>query len=369
MKHALFKNFLLLLIVIIPSIVHSQDPNFHIYLLFGQSNMEGAGTIESQDRTNVDERFQVMGAVTCTGNNTSFTLGKWKTATPPIVRCWTGLGVGDYFGRTMVENLPQYIRVGIIPVAVGGCDIRLFDKENYGAYVANAPDWMKTIISEYGGNPYGRLIEAAKLAQKNGVIKGILLHQGETNTNSPTWTSQVQQVVANLKSDLGLGDVPFLAGELLASQGACCSSHNVEVNKLPDVIPNAHVISSSGLVGADAAHFTSASYRTFGERYAKKMLELVEVDTSPVTSVEDHKMESPVYVYPVPVVNGTFTIDNIGDISQIEVFTSLGSKIAAFDNSNRSTTLKIQVDSGQGLLLIRLYDNQERMFYRKICVQ
>jgi hypothetical protein len=66
----------------------------------------------------------------------------------------------------------------------------------------------------------------------------------------------------------------------------------VGVNKLPDVIPNAHVISPSGLVGTDAAHFTSASYRTFDERYAEKMLELVEVDTNPVTSVEDHKLES-----------------------------------------------------------------------------
>lgn len=363
------KNFLVLVIAIIPSIVHSQDPDFHIYLMFGQSNMEGAGTIESQDKMNVDSRFQVIGAVTCKANNTSFTLGQWRTATPPLVRCWTGLGVGDYFGRTMVENLPEHIRIGVVPVAVGGSDIRLFDKENYEAYVASAPDWMKNIISEYGGNPYGRLVEVAKLAQKNGVIKGILFHQGETNTNSPTWKNQVQQVVANLKSDLGLGDVPFLAGELLAAQGACCGSHNVEVNKLPGIIPNAYVISSSGLVGADAAHFTSASYRIFGERYAKKMLELIEVDNGSVTDAEDHTMESPVNVYPVPVVNGAFTIDNIGDIRRIEVYTLLGSKIATYDNSNRSTSLKVPIGSTQGLLLLKLYDVQKRMFCKKVFVR
>lgn len=365
----LLKNFFLLIIAIIPSIVHSQDPNFHIYLMFGQSNMEGAGAIESQDRTNVDNRFQVIGAVTCHGNNTSFTLGQWKTATPPIFRCWTGLGVGDYFGRTMIENLPKHIRVGVVPVAIGGSDIRLFDKENYETYVASAPDWMKNIISEYGGNPYGRLIEVAKLAQKDGVIKGILFHQGETNTNSPTWKNQVQQIVANLKSDLALGDVPFLAGELLAAQGACCGSHNVEVNKLPGIIPNAHVISSSGLVGADPAHFTSASYRIFGERYAKKMLELIDLDTNPVMEAEDHTMESAVHIYPIPAVKGAFTIDNIGNISQIEVFTSSGSKIATFDNSKRSTSLKIQLDSAQGVLLLKLYDLQKRMFCKKVFIQ
>jgi hypothetical protein len=306
-----------------------------------------------------------MGAVNCTGNNTSFTLGKWKAATPPIVRCWTGLGISDYFGRTMVANLPQQIRVGLVPVAVEGCDIGLFDKVNYGTYVATAPDWMKGAINDYGGNPYARLVEVAKLAQKDGVIKGILFHQGETNTNSTTWKNQVKQVVANLKSDLGLDDVPFLAGELLAAEGACCSSHNVEVNKLPDVIPNAYVISSSGLLGADGAHFTSASYRTFGERYAEKMLQLIEIDSNLVTAAEDHKLESRVEMYPIPVVNGPFTIDNIGDITRIEVFTMWGSKIAAFDNSNRSTSLKIQLNTTQGILLIKFYDKHARVFYKK----
>lgn len=368
MRHVLLKKLLLLFFAIIPSVAYCQDPNFHIYLSFGQSNMDGAGTIESQDRTGVDERFQVMGAVTCTGNNTSFTLGKWRTATPPIVRCWTGLGIGDYFGRIMVENLPQQIRVGIVSVAVPGCDIGLFDKENYGTYAANAPEWMKGIISDYGGNPYGRLVEVAKLAQKNGVIKGILFHQGETNTNSTTWKNKVQQVVANLKSDLGLEDVPFLAGELLASEGACCSSHNVEVNKLPELIPNAHVISSSGLVGADAAHFNSASYRLFGERYAKKMLEVIDVDTNPITTGQDWKLESLVDIYPIPAVNGVFTIDNIGEIKRIEMFTLLGSKIAAFDNSNRSTSLKIQLNTAQGILLLKFHDSQERMFFKKVLV-
>jgi len=35
------------------------DPNFYIYLCFGQSNMEGGGRIEEEDRT-VDKRFQVL---------------------------------------------------------------------------------------------------------------------------------------------------------------------------------------------------------------------------------------------------------------------------------------------------------------------
>ena len=251
------------------------DSSFHIYLAFGQSNMDGAGAIESQDKVGIDERFKVMGAVNCTGDRIH-QLGKWTTATPPLVRCGTGLGISDYFGRTMVEQLPSGIKIGIVPVAISGCDIGLFDKVNYASYAASAPSWMKDIINSYGDNPYARLVEVAKLAKKEGVIKGIIFHQGETNTNNPEWKNKVAEVVKNLKKDLQLGDVPFLAGELLASTGACCGSHNVEVNKLPSLIPNAHVISSADLQGADPAHFTSASYREFGKRYAKKMIELIK---------------------------------------------------------------------------------------------
>jgi hypothetical protein len=39
------------------------DPNFHVYLAFGQSNMEGYPGIEPQDRTGVDKRFQMLAAV------------------------------------------------------------------------------------------------------------------------------------------------------------------------------------------------------------------------------------------------------------------------------------------------------------------
>jgi hypothetical protein len=275
-----FKFLALLIVVMTPSVALSQDPNFHIFLLLGQSNMEGAGKIESQDKTGVDPRFQVMGAVDCTTADRSLTIGQWSIATPPLFRCSTGLGIGDYFGRTMVANLPAPIKIGVVPVAIGGCDIVLFDKVNYGPYVSNAPSWMKDIIAQYGGDPYRRLLEVARLAKKDGVIKGILFHQGETNTSNPDWKNKVGQVVKNLKADLELGDIPFLAGELLTGQDACCSSHNVEVNKLPDIIPNAHVISSGELTGADYAHFTSASYRTFGERYAKKMIELLNIDST-----------------------------------------------------------------------------------------
>ena len=39
------------------------DPNFHIYLCFGQSNMEGNARIEPQDLEGINSRFKMMAAV------------------------------------------------------------------------------------------------------------------------------------------------------------------------------------------------------------------------------------------------------------------------------------------------------------------
>jgi len=265
--------FLLAGLLLLNTKVFSQDPNFYIFLCFGQSNMEGPGRIEEQDKT-VDDRFQVLEAVDCP--NLGRTKGNWYPATPPLCRCNTGLSPADYFGRTMVANLPENIRVGIVHVAVAGCKIELFDKDNYQAYASTAASWMTNIINLYGGNPYAHLVEMAKLAQKDGVIKGILLHQGESDTGDNEWPLKVKGVYDNLIKDLGLNPekVPLLAGEVVnADQEGVCASMNSIIASLPQTIPNSYVISSSGCTdGPDNLHFNSAGYRELGRRYAVIML-------------------------------------------------------------------------------------------------
>lgn len=254
----------------------AQDRNFHIYLCFGQSNMEGNARFEPQDTT-VDERFRVMEAVDCP--NLGRTKGNWYTAVPPLCRCRTGLTPADYFGRTMVARLPKKIKVGVINVSIGGCKIELFDKDNYQSYVSTAPSWMLNMIKEYEGNPYQRLVEMARLAQKDGVIKGILLHQGESNTNDTLWTKKVKVVYDNLLKDLNLKakKVPLLAGELVnEDQGGACASMNKIIATLPQTIPNSYVISSKGCEKVkDNLHFSAAGYRKLGERYGVQMLSLL----------------------------------------------------------------------------------------------
>lgn len=257
------------------------DPNFQIYLCFGQSNMEGNAAIEAQDKTGVNPRFMAM--YTLDNANAGWTKGKWHTATPPQARPYTRLSVVDYFGRKMVDNLSDEVKVGTITVAVGGASIDLFDKDKYQSYLndANTADWLRNYAKEYGGNPYGRLIELAKIAQKSGVIKGILLHQGETNNCDQTWPSKVKKIYEDMLADLGLDakDVPLLVGELgQKDQNAACWGHNAIIDNITATIPTAHVVSSKDCpLQSDRLHFTAEGYRMFGKRYADVMLDILGV--------------------------------------------------------------------------------------------
>ena len=269
------------------------DPNFHIYLAFGQSNMEGQGDIGDQDKT-VNERFQVLWAAdngSCSGK----TKGKWSTAVPPLAHCQGAkLGPTDYFGRTMVEKTDPQIKVGVIVVAVAGCSIKLFDKDQYKSYAQGQQSWMTQRINTYGGNPYGRLIEMAKKAQEEGVIKGIIFHQGETDAGDGSWPSKVKGVYDNIIKDLGLeSDIPFLAGEVLRSGVSKGANNNIA--KLPQQSKNFYVVSSEGfnqaLGDGQNVHFTSQEYRDFGKRYAEKMIEVLGDKLKPAATAESSSSE------------------------------------------------------------------------------
>ncbi|HAA17348.1 MAG TPA: sialate O-acetylesterase [Cytophagales bacterium] len=253
----------------------AQDPNFHIYLCFGQSNMEGQGEIAPADRV-ADPRFQVLQSLNCPELGRE--KGQWYEAVPPLCQCYSGLSPVDQFGRTLLAGLPDSIRVGVVHVAVGGCDIRLFDKDLYPEYDSTyAEAWFTDKVAGYGGNPYQHLTALAKQAQRDGVIKGILLHQGETNTGDAQWPNYVQKIYQDLLTDLSLEaeQTPLLAGEMVSVEGSCCGSMNAIVNTLPQVIPNAHVISSEGCTAMDTAHFDAAGYRELGRRYGRRMLSLL----------------------------------------------------------------------------------------------
>ena len=269
-----------LLLLGMATIAHAEvDPNFYIYLCFGQSNMEGNAQPEAVDKQNVDKRFQML--ATTNFDTPKRTQGQWYTATPPIVSPQGGLGMADYFGRTMVAALPDSIKVGVVDVAIGGCAIQMFDKDKYKTQMTDPSNWSTMLANKfYAGNPYKRLVDMAKKAQESGVIKGILLHQGCSNNMDPNWPTMVKKIYDDLLKDLGLGadSVPLFAGETLRQEfGGACYGHNTVIAKLSTVLPNSYVISSEGCEGngQDPWHFCAMGYRIMGKRYAFAALGLM----------------------------------------------------------------------------------------------
>lgn len=253
------------------------DPNFYIFICFGQSNMEGAARPESQDMKSPGERMKLMAAVDDPQRNRK--MGEWCEAVPPLCRPFNGITPADYFGRTLVSALPDSIKIGIVHVAIGGIRIEGYMPDSIANYAKNAPGWMVGMLKAYDNNPYERIVKLARKAQKNGVIKGILMHQGESNTGDTEWANKVNHVYTSLLKDLRLNanEVPLLAGEVVQANGkGQCIRMNKQINDLPKTISTAHVVSSEGCTNAkDNLHFDAAGYRLLGIRYAAKMLEIL----------------------------------------------------------------------------------------------
>ncbi|MBQ8711558.1 MAG: acetyl xylan esterase [Prevotella sp.] len=255
------------------------DENFYIFLCFGQSNMEGAARPEAQDLVSPGPRFLLMPAVDDPQRGRK--MGEWCEAVPPLCRPNNGLTPADWFGRTMIASLPKDKKVGVIHVAIGGIRIEGFMPSEIKEYVKTAPGWMKGMLDAYGNNPYEHLVTLARKAQKDGVIKGVLMHQGESNTGDLEWAAKVQQVYDCLLGDLKLKpeEVPLLAGEVVQADGqGQCIAMNKQIQELPKTLHTAQVVSSTGCTsGADNLHFDAAGYRELGCRYAEKMLALMGV--------------------------------------------------------------------------------------------
>ncbi len=276
MLQSTFKTMLLASVLcLLPASLSAQkkkaDPNFYIFLCFGQSNMEGAARPEAQDLASPGPRFLLMPAVDFPEKGRK--MGEWCEASAPLCRPNTGLTPVDWFGRTLVASLPENIKIGVIHVAIGGIDIKGFLPDSIKNYVKTAPTWMKGMLEAYNNNPYERLVTLAKKAQQDGVIKGILMHQGETNTGDPKWAGMVKRVYDNLCGDLQLKpeDVPLYAGNIVQAGGkGVCYACKKQIDELPLTLHTSQVISSDDCSnGPDRLHFDAAGYRELGCRYGE----------------------------------------------------------------------------------------------------
>lgn len=230
------------------------DPDFHLYLLIGQSNMAGRGPLtaeySSQSHLNV------------------FMLNKdneWVAAANPLhfdKPKIAAVGPGLTFGIEMAKANPS-VKVGLIPCAVGGTAIESWE-----------PSAMDPVTKKY---PYDDAVARLRTAMQKGVIKGIIWHQGEANSTperSLEYLNKLESLIKRLRKIAGNENLPFVAGEL----GQYRDKYkliNDQLKLLPEKVRNTALASSEGLTHkGDNTHFDAASAAELGNRFAAKMIYL-----------------------------------------------------------------------------------------------
>lgn len=234
---------------------------FHLYLLIGQSNMAGRGAVAAQDKQAHPRVFAL---------NRSNT---WTPATEPLhfdKPRYVGVGPGVAFGKALAKANPN-VTIGLIPCAVGGSPISVWRK---GAY------YEQTRVY-----PYDDAVERCRIAMQGGVLKGILWHQGESDSNpqdGPLYAPRLTALIANLRKDLGDPNLLFVAG---TPADAFIERHPdamLVVDAIETVAQadgNVYWVSAHGLAcRADQVHFNAGAARQLGRRYAQAVLQQRNID-------------------------------------------------------------------------------------------
>jgi hypothetical protein len=221
--------------------------------------MAGRGVVEDEDRVATPRVFMFDRTET------------WKPAVDPVHfdKSVAGVGPGRSFGIA-IANADSGIRVGLVPTAVGGSPISSWEP---GVLDAST----KT-------HPYDEAIARARAAMKDGELKAILWHQGESDSNAgaaPQYERRLRALIERFRTDLGKPNLPFLIGQLGRFDGSPWDAPRMHVDSVQRALaaqmPNVAFVSSEGLKDkGDNTHFTAASARELGRRYAEAYLRLIQ---------------------------------------------------------------------------------------------
>jgi len=231
---------------------------FHLFLLAGQSNMAGRGSVEPSDRAPI-ERVPALDAT-----------GRWVPAVDQLH--WDKPSAGTGLARSFaVEYLRAHpgVTIGLIPSACGGSPISSWQPGQY--------------FDQTNSHPYDDALARARRALQDGELRGILWHQGESDRSpelAERYEAALLELIARFRKELAAPRVPFLIGQLGQFAGAGpWDEHARRVDlaqrNVAEQTAFAAFVSSDGLTSlADNLHFDAPSLREFGKRYAAAFLAL-----------------------------------------------------------------------------------------------
>lgn len=233
-----------------------EKKDFYLFLLAGQSNMAGRGKIDAAAQVANPNIFSLNKA------------GSWQVALDPLHwdKAEAGTGLGKPFAELVLAQHPG-ISIGLIPAACGGSPISTW-------FPGQTHDQTRS-------NPYDDAISRSKRAMQDGTLKAILWHQGEGDANpsrSGVYEKRLEEVINNLRAELGAPEIPFIMGQLGRFPGAPWKPDQEKVDQAQQALAkrmkNVYYVSAEGLTSSDKLHFDTPSLRILAQRYAEVYLSL-----------------------------------------------------------------------------------------------
>ena len=254
-----------------------------LWLLAGQSNMEGAGKLRESQKNYDKNPVETVRAY--------YMNEKWDAARTQLHQLWesadeyiynryrsqrkdsrwgdefpkvqdNGVGPGLYFALEM-QNLCNGIPQGVIPCGIGGASLEEWNPKYDDKLYAAA----KRRFHECGGH-----------------IKGIFWHQGETQAMgnaTDTFVSEMKTLVDCMRKDFG-ENLPFVQVQLNKYMGAS-KENDAAWNKIRELqrtldqhINNLVTVYSVDCELDDLIHLSSESQEIIGKRAAEAMMLLSE---------------------------------------------------------------------------------------------
>lgn len=240
-----------------------------VWLLGGQSNMQGCGALVDAAKPHPDVRAFFMD-------------DRWAVAKDPIHNVWTavdpvharltggapfdprrriGTGPAVAFGKEMLRRtgVPQ----GLIACAHGGTSMA---------------QWDPALKREGGGSLYGAMVR--RLRCNGGRAAGLLWYQGESDCNPDAvarYTDRMVALVRALRRDARDGALPVAMVQIgrtlcsLPDYQARWDAIQDQQRRLPDRITRLAVVPSVDLALDDGIHISGAGQNVLGLRLAEAM--------------------------------------------------------------------------------------------------
>ncbi|BCX47900.1 hypothetical protein HAHE_18080 [Haloferula helveola] len=226
----------------------------------GQSNMAGFGCIRADDPWQADDFDPVPGVLVLGGQaklKDSKRRGsiRWRPASHPLHlnQRSAGFGLGLPFAVELRKETPGH-SVGLIPCAWGGAPIQSLGP--------GSPSFQNTV-------------RRARYAERFGVLRAVLWHQGETDALDPADSAahadRLRGLMHAMRGELDQPDLPFLIGDLAEPTRPNIDHERVRqgLRAVAEEDRGSRFVEAAGLEKVDSVHFGRDALIEFGRRYAQ----------------------------------------------------------------------------------------------------